>query len=294
MNLARLTSAGLFLAGLLFVTGCGSTHTAEQVLALDPVPLAVDVSNFNGAVTVRANPTRSDAMVRSAVYVAADVPVEEVASLVEAVRVDADVEDHGGRSVLRIRTSTAGDESARRVDLTIEVPYCDGIRVETTGGHIVVIDTDGATTLANRGGGIAFRTSHVIDEPVTLTAVDGSIFCGTPPGTGGVIDLKTLDGLVRFKDDSDGLDNAYSQPMAFSGTVNGGTNPIVCRTNSGDIWLRIHDEPGEALAYVPPLGLYHPRDVESRFLLGGSFRWTQDLQDDDLPEPLVVNGIYED
>ncbi|MCA9311232.1 MAG: hypothetical protein KDA21_08505 [Phycisphaerales bacterium] len=289
MTAPRL-SLFILLPLLAMLGACASTHTSEESVALAPVPLALDVNNFRGGVTVRVDASRTDALVRSSVWVEADTPRSEIASIMDAVDINVSLEDHGGRAVLRVVTASAADvEWEHRVDLVVELPRCDGIRVRTEGGHIVAIDTDGSTTLENRGGGIDFRTSHPVDEPMTLTAVDGSIFAAAPLTSRGVVDLETLEGKVKFKDFGAGVDEAYASVRNFSGTINQGSNPIVCRTNDGDIWLRLDDDP---IAYVPPLGWWYPRDVEGQFFLGGSYRWTRNLPDDDLPEPIEIDYPY--
>jgi hypothetical protein len=261
------------------VAGAGCTTAEKRQYTLEvPAPtrlLAVDVENFRGRVEVRAD--RGGDAVRLAARVrAGSSDQSERKAAAEAVEVDAEIEEVEGRGTLRVRTWTTDPGAGHAVDLLIQVPRCDGLRVVNDGGDVEVVGTGGAAWIENRFGAIELRTARELSEDVTLLAVDGNIFLQVPPGSRGRFDLETLAGESVVRDRVGGTDGTYSTGPTLATTVGGGQNTILARTNRGDIRVWLMEDP-EALTRLIKTTAPNTGDL---LFLKGSRRSTRNLPDD--------------
>ncbi len=283
----RHIAIGLVLTVAAFSTGCGRTTKSTYTLDVPPEgrAMAVDVENFRGSVVIRAEPWRSEILVESDVHIDSDTPIEDRDALTAGVRVDARIDESEGGSILRIRTETdAPEREDHWVNLRIFAPSVDGLRIDNRGplkgglfdGHIMCVNVGGAMTIANRNGSVEVRTSRPINEPVTLTTVDGDIYYYIPPGSSGKFDLETLDGIAGFRNLGSDTDETYSSQKQVYTLLNKGDNPVVARTNKGYIYVRVRED---AQQYVRTFKRTLP-DPRDSFQLNTSRRHTRNLPDD--------------
>lgn len=272
--------------GSLLASGCA---VSKEPLVLDVPPtvgaLAVDVENFRGTVEIRADDRVEN------VSVGASVEGPEDAA--ELVHIDAQVEEFGSRGVLRVRSTTdAQDPEALRAHLTIKAPRVDGVRVVNHDGEVVVVRATGAVQITNTGGAVEFRTDKAVIDPVTITTVDGNIYYQVPPGSTGLFDLQTLDGRVSFKNRDGETEGSAGGGPGLTTRLNEGNNPIVARTNAGNILVRVDED---AVEYVRAFRVSVP-DPRDYLHLKSSRRYTRNLPDDhpEVYEPTRQSARYLD
>lgn len=285
-RLARMTAAAMTLPAML-LAACGQTTQQSYTLDMPAghAPLAVDVKNFRGSVELRAIPNRNDIRVRGDIHVTEETAYEARTPIEQGVSISAAVEDSEGGAVLRVRSeSQYADQHNHWVRLIIEAPYVDGVRIDNRGpmegmffdSDVEVVGTRGAAEITNRKGAIEFRSNTPITDPVTLTTVDGNIYYQVAPGSTGKLDLETLDGEVIVKDFTAATDETYSSQTLFQSTLGDGHNPVTARTNVGDIYMWVRDNP-VALTRVWKRSVPDPRDA---MFLQGSRRYTRNLPED--------------
>lgn len=266
------------------LTGCNTT-AAKHDYTLDIPPdtqlLAIDVENFKGSVEIRAGKGKpGQARVTSEVLTIPGADKQQRQRAAENVDVTANIEENDGRAVLRIRTDNAQRRGAQEVDIYVEVPRCDGLRVINRGGTVEAVGTAGATHIENREGAVELRTNQVMDRDVTILVVDGNIYYQVAPGSKGVFDLETLDGEVAMRDFTGMTSNTNANWTRLHTTVAKGDNPVMARTNKGDIRVWIMENP-EALTRMIKKS---PPSVDDYLFLDGSRRYTRNLPTNE-PKP---------
>lgn len=283
-----LTSCALALAAL---GGCGSTQERAITLDLAPStgPLAVDIENFRGSVDLRAEPGAERVEIYGFVKADERFDSAKLDEVFGAVNVTAEVIEDGPRGTLRVRSSSLREEDDHRVDLVIRTPRCDGLRVVNEGGLVLAVNCAGATEVMNRRGSVEIRTSRPMVDPVTITTTDGNIYYQVPPGSTGQFDLLTLDGTTTFVDRTGNTSQSVPGARdAYAGALNDGTNPVVARTNNGDVRVWVIDNP-VALVRMFRWKLYDPRDD---WFEHGPRRHTRNLPTDhpEVTGPLTRTG----
>lgn len=283
MHRCRLILALAAIAFVLPWVGCAAP-SRSQLLTLDaPGPaehLAVDVENFRGDVTVIADARRSDIAIEARIVASRDIPKPERPAALDSVAIHGAVEtdpiEQAGFNTLRVRTtSLRPGASDVHAELIIRVPRCDGARVVNYGGFVELVDVAGALHVDNANGAILVRTSRPLVEPITLLTSNGSIYCQAPEGTSGVVDLHSLDGRLALKDAFGTADDTQYSPQHLRTQLGAGTNPIVMRTNVGQVRLLIMEEP---LAFTRAVKS-PPPNVWKSLYLKGSRRHTLNLPD---------------
>lgn len=272
----------------LVAPGCNSTREYAHVLDVSPTTgmLAVDVENFAGTVEVRAGTVATQGRSQSdRVKVMADAQVDASVSderarqeILDGIAVNAELVEEGARAILRVRsTSSHAGADDHRVHLSIILPRADGVRIRNAGGTVLVVGTGGATQIENRFGAIELRTDKEMNEPVTLTNVDGNIYYQVPTSSSGAFDIETLDGVVRYRDRVGSSDHVYSTGRTVhQARLNEGTNPVVARTNKGDVMVWVDKDP---VALTRIIKKSFPDPVDMMFTKG-SRRYTRNLPED--------------
>lgn len=288
--IARPLSALALAGAALALVGCGAT---QERLSIVEVPItspqvALSVENFRGNVEVRVDPRLDAARIESKIN--ADELFDEAkqAEVHSAVDVSATQIEQNGRAIVVVKTTTlrpGADDHL--VNLRITMPRCDGLDISNRGGVVLAVDTAGSTRIVNREGPIEFRTSKPISEPVTLTTVDANIYYQVSPESQAAFDLETLSGRVEVQDRTSNSEKVYSTESIYRSQLNKGTNPVVLRTNRGDIGVWIIDDP-VALTRVWKDSIPNPLDFLN---LQGSQRFLRNLPED---HPEVQAGIDSD
>ena len=264
----------LLAAACLALGGCGTQHQMVESFGVAELtgPMAVRVHNASGSVRIEVDETLPEATIETEIFTSESLNKEELQALVDAINVETALDAATGNHVLDVRTTSAMEDMEHAINVSISLPRCDGVFVDNRDGEVHLYRTSGATTVRNRGGVITLRTDKTVTDPVTLTNVDGNIYMLMPPDSTGAIDLVSLDGDLSYKATGNTTTvGGYLTDETFTATMNGGTNPIICRTNSGDVWLRPRTDP---LAYKPPNYVPFVKIAKKGMFTGGTRRWT--------------------
>jgi hypothetical protein len=219
----------------------------DQPIILDVLgPVAVDVESFNGDVTIIADPKLEQARLtftRRATH-GFQRQLEAEASLPDIGYSTEIVPGELGQ-VLRVRTFTTNPEPHyQRVDMLIELPEIDGVRVRTHNGGVVLTDIEGRVDIVTDDGPIRVATNHPMVRPVTIINNCGNIDFRVRNESMGAVDCQALRGQVSHH-------AVYGRWIVHTGTdndtllatFNDGTNPIVLRAADGDIRFSVVNDP---------------------------------------------------
>lgn len=222
--------------------------TDEPVEIRTSGAVTVDVENFAGDVTVRADPM-------------ADTTVVEVRRLVDMgfgrwkesrerigdIKWTATLEPReGGGDTLFVRTTAANPEphffSARVVIVT---PALDRVRVRTNNGDVTVVENQGPVDIETSSGDVAMMTPWPMTEAMTIVTSDGSIDYRVRGESRGAFDAASHGGEVRQRCEFGrwsalAAGNDHDRMIA---TLNDGTNPIVLRTSGRNIRVSVVADP---------------------------------------------------
>lgn len=261
------------------LTGCTTKHQQVSPHRLElpqgMVALALDVSNFNGTITVHANNADADAVLIEAERFAAKAngKRESIAAL-ETIELTSDLESEGPLGVVRIAATTTHETAEQLgVNLNIRMPRCDGVQIRNAGGYVSVTDAGGTVDIYNEGGSIEFRTSRRMTEPVTLITHEGEVYYQVPLESTGRFDMLTLEGRTTLRDRGAIVEETYVGRGELQFHLNEGENPIVMRTNRGNVRAWIMEDP---LALTRALKKDKP-DYRDRWYLQSTRRHTRNL-----------------
>ncbi|MEC9373502.1 MAG: hypothetical protein VYC34_06645 [Planctomycetota bacterium] len=246
-RLRPLAAATLLGVAALLLPACGST-IPRTLTFQTPAPEvgvpAVDVVNNKGGVKIVADGKYDTVTVTANVHVIEEIPEKDRAAVADEVRLFANMETDGPRPVLRVRSeSPRPDAEDHTVDVLITMPALAGAQVRNRGGQVIIEGIAGALQVENTGGGIEVRTPNRIDEPVALVTDKGNVYFQMPLESAGRFELRSADGEATFDSPITAVVDVYSQPGLWRGVVNDGVNPIVMRTEKGEVRAYIMKEP---------------------------------------------------
>lgn len=259
-TISRVILPLALLIPLLGLAACQQTpKTKVDVTGLPVRPdLAIDVevTNWNGTVTVIANPRYKQPQVLSRVRrLSKDAP--RATEIREAVKVEANTAIEAGRRVLRVKgepTGTATDKQAAS-DLIVRVARAEDVRISNVGGEVYVVGWSGGLNVVNGpggrpGGNIQVRTQAGITSDVNLVTSGGKIIYKSGPGTTGQFDLsggpgdRTAEFEARFGRVTDSKPDPFGR--TYRGVVNAGANTVVLRSDKGLVRAELIENAGTA------------------------------------------------
>lgn len=247
-SLLRLVPIVLLAA----LVGCkGVSRKSIEVTGVESTPgqvVAVDVTNFNGNVTIVADETQQTPRVRAKVRAKRGLFRRfATQEQMNAVWIGAELVAQEGGTVLRVLArpdpEVPGSEKVK-VHLRVDVPACNGVLVRNAGGVVEVRHVDGAIQVDNgsagaTGGRIDVRTARSLDAPIALTTSEGSVFLQTGPESAGELDVGSDDGRAIVRAHLGDLNGVLVTNRRWQGVLNGGTNPILLKTGKGDARLLV-------------------------------------------------------
>ncbi len=281
------------LAAALSLGGCGWTTRGQVAVDLptDLSRLAIDVDNFSGNVDVVVDPDAEEASVTYSLSTDGLWRSEEERKAgYERVGVTAEIIEQDGGAVLVARSYTDDPTNPdHRTHLRIVVPRCDGVRVHNARGDVELVNVAGVIEVENHMGSVELRTETPMTWPVTITTVEGNIYYQVPAGSSGMFDLLSLEGEASYKDEVGGTEKLMTNASTTTATLNAGDNPVVCRTNRGDVRVFIMENP-TALTRAYKKTLPDTRDA---LWLQGKRRYTRNLPTGEA-RTVTVPSFYED
>ena len=231
--------------------GCGTAETRTIQVQGTPAELGVvslEIHNFRGDVLVIVDPKRTDPQLEASFRHDSFVTKPTREREFESAPVVASYRRQDGGVVLHIETAQGVAQGENfSTDLVVHMPACSGVVIRTTDGVVVVTGAAGPVDIENSSSGtnrasITYRTQAAITWPVTLHTNNGDIFFGPGVGSTGRFTLTTETGRVRFSAKVGEVRNVtLSEISTWTGTLNGGENPVNIHSDSGSVEVRLRE-----------------------------------------------------
>jgi hypothetical protein len=275
---ARACRATLFAAAAALLASCAPHRTFEDEVfrASDSVrdaaswrtfgtdepielkttgAIAVDVDNFAGDVTVRADRKveRTFVEVRRVSTHGLGRWVESKEALDDASWTASLQPREGGGETLVIRTDTPNPEKYfHHMEILVVTPALDSVKVRSTNGDVTVIENRGSVDIETTRGDVRMMTPWPMTGPMTIVTSEGSIDYRVRGESKGVFDCESRGGEVRQRAEFGkwlalDTDNDHDR---FLAVLNDGTNPVVLRTSEKNIRVAIVPDPTSVGIYI--------------------------------------------
>jgi hypothetical protein len=217
--------------------------------------LAVDVDNFAGDVTIRADRKveRTFVEVRRVSTHGLGRWVESKDALDDASWTATLEPRQGGGETLVIRTDTPNPEKYyHHMEILVVTPALDSVKVRSTSGDVTVIENRGAVDIETTRGDVRMMTPWPMTGPMTIVTSEGSIDYRVRGESKGIFDCESRGGQVRQRAEFGkwlALD-AGNDHDRFLAVLNDGTNPVLLRTSEQNIRVAIVPDPTEVGVYI--------------------------------------------
>ena len=134
------------------------------------------------------------------------------------------------------------------IDLTVNIPQCDGIEVRNAGGKVVIVGIEGAIRVVSgdeemAGGHIEIRTDKEQVEEIYAMSNGGDVTLVTGPQSGGTFELVAPRGKTSFNSRYGIVDHSLPKIGHWTGIWNDGTNSIYLESQDGDASVIVVDNP---------------------------------------------------
>lgn len=134
------------------------------------------------------------------------------------------------------------------IDLTIEIPQCDGIDVRNAGGKVIIVGIQGAIRVVSgdnevAGGPVEIRTEKGQLEEVYAMSNGGHVTLVTSPESAGTIELVAPRGKTVFSSTYGVIDNSIPKVGHWTAVWNDGTNAVYLESQDGDASIVVVENP---------------------------------------------------
>jgi len=134
------------------------------------------------------------------------------------------------------------------IDLTVEIPQCDGIEVRNAGGKVVIVGVEGAIRVVSgddeiAGGPIEIRTDKEQVEEIYAMSNGGHVTLVTGPESAGTFELVAPRGKTSFSSKYGVVDHSLPKLGHWTGIWNNGTNSIYLESQDGDASVIVVENP---------------------------------------------------
>lgn len=246
-----LFGSALLLFAAAIPVGCGTAEIRTIQVQGTPAELgavSLEIHNFRGDVRVVVDSTLTEPQIVASFRHDSFVTKPTREQAFKSAPVVASYRQEGGGVVLRIETAPGLVQAENfSTDLVVHMPACAGVVIRTTDGVVVVTGAAGPVDIKNSSSGkirapITYRTQAAITWPVTLHTNNGDIFFGPGVGSTGQFTLTTETGRVRFSAKVGEVRNVtLSEISTWTGTLNGGENPVNIHSDSGSVEVRLRE-----------------------------------------------------
>ncbi|MFM7133069.1 MAG: hypothetical protein ACKO0W_01995 [Planctomycetota bacterium] len=225
------------------------TFAFEEPLELRTTgPLAVDIDNFSGSVTVRADRDvdRTVVEVRRIASHGLGRWIESVEALDDASWTASLSDREGGGEMLTILTDTPNPERHfHSLEILVVTPALDAVKIRNKRGHVTVVENQGPVDIETTRGDVRMMTPWPMTGPMTIVTNEGAIDYRVRGESKGVFDCESIGGEVRQRCEFGkwrALDPENDHDR-FLAVLNEGTNPVVLRTTVGNIRVAVVPDP---------------------------------------------------
>ncbi|MEY3142900.1 MAG: hypothetical protein RLY21_1393 [Planctomycetota bacterium] len=232
------------------------TFTTDEPIELKTTgALAVDVDNFAGDVTIRADRKvdRTYVEVRRVASHGLGRWTESTEALDDAGWTASLEPRNGGGETLSIRTDTPNPEKYfHHMEIVVVTPALDSVKVRSTKGNVTVIENRGSVDIETTRGDVRMMTPWPMTGPMTIVTSEGSIDYRVRGESKGIFDCESRGGEVRQRAEFGkwlALDTGNDHDR-FLAVLNDGTNPVVLRTSEKNIRVAIVPDPTAVGIYI--------------------------------------------
>lgn len=239
----------------------GDALSLHRFVSDDPIELkttgavAVDVDNFAGSVTVRADRKvkRTYVEVRRVVTHGLGRYEESKEALDDARWIATLEPREGGGETLVVRTDTPNPEKHfHHMEVLVVAPALDTVKIRSTNGDVTVIENQGSVDIETTRGDVRMMTPWPMTGPMTIITSEGSIDYRIRGESKGVFDCETRGGEVKQRCEYGkwvALDR-HNDHDRFLAVLNNGTNPVVLRTSEDNIRVSVIANPTAVGAFI--------------------------------------------
>ncbi|MFK7760313.1 MAG: hypothetical protein AB8C13_10250 [Phycisphaerales bacterium] len=273
---AFVAVSGLFLASAGMMTGCenkrirmGGVQARIQAkklahsVGIDGIPItvgqftAVDIENPNGDVEIRSHSKHERASVEFRVrkerwlrwrMAKQGIPFNPVGEYFTAEYINPEGSLNQAGILIVRPTDLTVDGYRPPIDIVISVPRCDGAKVSTTNGRVMITGVAGTIDVSNgdeftKGGDVIIRTGEDPIEEVMAYTSKGDVHLFTSPDNTGVFDITAPRGSASFSSKFGVVDHSMPERGRWTGIWNDGTNAISLHTENGDAEVYVTERP---------------------------------------------------
>jgi len=134
------------------------------------------------------------------------------------------------------------------IDVVISIPRCDGARVSTTNGRIMITGVTGTIEVRNgdeftKGGDVIIRTGESPIEEVRAYTSKGDVHLIASPDNTGVFEITAPRGSASFDSRFGWVDHSMPERGKWTGIWNDGTNAISLHSENGDAGVFVTEQP---------------------------------------------------
>jgi hypothetical protein len=228
----------------LGLSGCSANKSAYDapVLFLANGPVAVDVSSFNGDVSILTDPTAPYVSVRvRRLATHGHRRADEAKEALARVQYSVDIVRQDSGLVLKVKTWTDDPEPHfLRADLRIRLPELSSVSIVTQNGRVEAFDFQDEVNVQTTNGLVRLETRAPIVKPVKILNKRGDIEFQAGGGTSGNLECQAIGGGI---DQRVRIGRLVILPGTDSdsllATLNEGENPVQIYTTEGDITIAV-------------------------------------------------------
>ena len=270
--MATVAAAGLAVAMIAGISGCkrmGGVQARLQAkklahtVQIDGIPITVgqftgvDIENPSGDIEIRSHSRYEKAFVefrirkerwlrwRMAHQGIEFNPVGEYFTA-EYIVPEGSLNQVG---TLMIRPTDLDIEGFRPpIDVVISIPRCDGAKVSTSNGRIMITGVTGTIEVRNgdeftQGGDVIIRTGENPIEEVMAYTSKGDVHLVASPDNTGVFEITAPRGKASFVSKFGVVDHSMPKRGQWTGIWNDGTNAISLHSDNGDAQVLVTEKP---------------------------------------------------
>ncbi len=134
------------------------------------------------------------------------------------------------------------------IDVLISIPRCDGAKVSTSNGRIMITGVTGTIEVRNgdeftKGGDVIIRTGEKPVEEIMAYTSKGDVHLIASPHNTGVFEITAPRGSASFVSRFGWVDDSMPAKGRWTGIWNDGTNSISLHSENGDAGVYVTEQP---------------------------------------------------
>ena len=271
-TMALIAAAGLSVVMIAGISGCkrmGGVQARIQAkklahtVQIDGIPItigqftAIDIENPSGDVEIRSHSKHEKAYVEFRIrkerwlrwrMAHQGIEINPVGEYFTAEYIVPE-DSLNQVGILMIRPTDLSIDGFRPpIDVLISIPRCDGAKVSTSNGRIMITGVTGTIEVRNgdeftKGGDVIIRTGDNPIEEIMAYTSKGDVHLITSPDNTGVFEITAPRGSALFSSRFGVVDHSMPGRGRWSGIWNDGTNAISLHSDNGNAEVFVTEQP---------------------------------------------------